>query len=277
MATFDQYLAESGRQSELDNLRRSGQYDAAKSAYERGGSFGTSPNGFSSVLDSVKSSITGALQPVIDKIQGQSPAITQAYSGARTTLQNQKTSLNDRYQKLLQDIRNTGKKQVDSATKTTNTELARRGVSGDSTLAQQEIQNTVNPIEDTTTAQINQANAAQSGDEANLANAIAQLAIGEQGAQGNILSQVAQLLSGGINQSVGLAGNLYSNQIASENARYQTPEQQLYSQLQNQALQQQIGQNQQLAPLQLQQLEAQIAKLKKSGNTLSDEQLDTLW
>lgn len=34
--TFDQYMAETGRQSELDQLRRTGQYETAKSNYESG-------------------------------------------------------------------------------------------------------------------------------------------------------------------------------------------------------------------------------------------------
>lgn len=38
--TFDQYLAESGRQSELDTLRKEGKYDRAKSEYESSGSYG---------------------------------------------------------------------------------------------------------------------------------------------------------------------------------------------------------------------------------------------
>jgi hypothetical protein len=41
MATFDQFYAESGRQSELDQLRASGLYDQAKAKWEAGGGGGS--------------------------------------------------------------------------------------------------------------------------------------------------------------------------------------------------------------------------------------------
>lgn len=41
MATFDQYMAGSGQQSTLDELRRTGQYDAAASAWSSGGNYGS--------------------------------------------------------------------------------------------------------------------------------------------------------------------------------------------------------------------------------------------
>lgn len=46
--TFDQFLAESGQQSTLDELRRTGKYDQALQAYNAGGSSGMSISGSSS-------------------------------------------------------------------------------------------------------------------------------------------------------------------------------------------------------------------------------------
>lgn len=45
MKTFDQYMAESGRQSELDSLRASGQEGAARAQYESSGSYGGGGSG----------------------------------------------------------------------------------------------------------------------------------------------------------------------------------------------------------------------------------------
>jgi len=67
MPTFDQSYAESGRQSELDALRRSGQYDAAKAAWESGISGGDYNATYDQVLKQLEGNVNeyiGALQKV---------------------------------------------------------------------------------------------------------------------------------------------------------------------------------------------------------------------
>lgn len=273
--TFDQFYAESGRQSELDDLRRSGRYDQAKASYEQGGSsFSGGNQNFGSILDQVKSSITGALDPIVNQIKGQAPAITEAYQGAKNTLQTQKSSLAGKYQQLLNDIRNTGQQKVNTQTVTTNDELARRGITSDSTSARQELSRNLDPIQQTIQSQTAQATQLQGEEEQALANAIANLGIQEQQAQGGILSQVAQLLSGGVNQATGLAGNIYSQMQSQQ----QTPQQISYQDLQNQLLQQQLSQSQAIAPLELQKIQAEVQKLLKGGSkSISLDALESLW
>lgn len=66
MKSFDAYMAESGQQSTLDNLRQSFQYDAAKAQYEKtgsyGGSTGSSPSGGSPRVDYVEGVTNNLLQ-----------------------------------------------------------------------------------------------------------------------------------------------------------------------------------------------------------------------
>lgn len=281
MKSFSTYMAETGQQSVLDQLRASGQEEAAKRQYESSGFYGSggkasssggygsssgSSVNFNSILDQVKGSLSGVLNPIADQLKGQIPAIQSAYKSATDTLTTQKTSLADKYQKLLQDITNTGQQQTNTATRVTNAELARRGITGDSTAAGQEMQTVLNPIQDRITAAKNQATIAQGEEESAIANAIAQLALNQQSAEGNILTQVAQLLSGGAQTAFSGAQNIYQQLLQNEQAGKTTPAQQLYADLQNQLLQQQLSQAQSLFPLQLQQTEAEIKKLLSSLN-----------
>ena len=256
MKSFDTYMAEVGQQSTLDQLRKDMKYDEAKRQYEQQGYYGSggkqsssggygttqgSSVNFNSILDQVKSSLSGVLDPIVAQIKGQAPAISQAYGQAKTTLEGQKSSLADKYQKLLSDITNAGTQQTNTATRVTNSELARRGITGDSTAAGQEMQTVLNPIQDKVLAAKNQAVIGQGEEENSIANAIAQLALNEQSAQGGLLQQVAQLLSGGAQTATQTASNIYSQLLSGEQGQYQSPAQQLYADLQNQVLQKQVN------------------------------------
>lgn len=285
LKSFDQYMAETGRQSDLDELRRTFKYDQAKSDYERTGSFGasgsaTAPNSslnFGSILDQVKGAISSTLNPIVETIKSQSPAITQAYQGAKNVLETRKSSLGDKYQQLLNDIRNAGRTATETQTKTTNTELARRGITSDSTAASQELAASLKPIEEQTISREQQATVAQGEEESALATALANLSIAEQGAQGGILDKVASILSGGASSATGLAGNIYSQLLASEQAGKQTPAQKLYADLQNELLKQQLSSAQSTAPLELQKLQAEIKKIMSGGSGINSSILDNLW
>lgn len=60
MATYDQYMAGSGQQSTLDELRRTGQYDAARSAWEGGGT---------SSFDSYYNTAKGEIEKYIGELE----------------------------------------------------------------------------------------------------------------------------------------------------------------------------------------------------------------
>lgn len=276
-------MAETGRQSEIDSLRKNFQYDAAKKAYESSGSygsgqgntsFGSSSVNFGDILKQVQSTISGQLNPIAETLKAQQPAISQAYSTAKTTLQGAQSSLKDKYQKLLSDIKNVGTQQTNTATKTTNTELARRGITSDSTAAGQELASVLNPIQNQILAQENAATAAQGDEEQAIANAIANLGISEQSAQSGVLQQVANLLAGGVSTGTSLGGSIYSQLLGNEQANRVTETQKI----QNQLLQQQLTNAQNTAPLELQKLQAEIKKLlAPAQKTVSLDALSSLW
>jgi hypothetical protein len=68
MANYDQYMAESGRQSELDAQRRNGTYDAAKASYEGGGA---------NPYEARKTDILRGLEDDVNKYIGELQGIAQ--------------------------------------------------------------------------------------------------------------------------------------------------------------------------------------------------------
>lgn len=294
--TFDQFLSESGRQSELDDLRRTGRYDAARSQYESTGGYGSSGGGgggggnsgastgnLNSIIADVSSMVRSQYEPITKQLESIKPLISQSIQQKKTTLEGRLGSLTDRYQKLLQDITTRGKEQETTQTRITNSELAKRGITGDSTAAVQEIANVLKPIQDQSTSNIKDVDLAQKEEERGIQDAIGALP-GEQAmAEADILRQVASILAGGVNQSIGLGSTIYSTNQAQQQAQQaadrQSQETSEYRALQNRLLQQQLTQQQSLAPLQLQQLQAEIAKLTKpsSGGGLSSGALSGFW
>ncbi len=123
----------------------------------------TSPVSTSSVLDSAKQ----VRQFNIDSNQ---PAIQ--------SLEASKSPLQDRYKNLLDTIKGNQTVAENRQTVTTNNELGRRGISGDSGIAEQEITNAVNPITQAFTGQYKDASAQQGIDLSAIQNAIAQLQSG---------------------------------------------------------------------------------------------------
>lgn len=125
----------------------------------------SSSNGLStqSALDTAKS-ILGfqqeANKPIVTALQGQKPAIEQKYSD------------------LIASIKGQQQLDVNRQTLTTNNELGRRGISSDSGLYQQDLNNALLPVNVGYQGQLAGATAAQSGDLNNLALQIAQAQAG---------------------------------------------------------------------------------------------------
>lgn len=98
------------------------------------------------------------------------PAI-QSYQASKAPLQ-------DRYKALLDTIKGNQTTAENRQTLTTGNELAKRGISNDSGVYQQEQTNAVNPITQAFTGQYKDANAQQGIDMSAIDNAIAQLQTG---------------------------------------------------------------------------------------------------
>lgn len=160
MPTFDQYLAESGQQSKLDELRRTGQYDQARSQFERSGSYGSSQssggssNNFDDILKRTQQMAQQANAPIINQLQSSIPQVQQQIATQKSSLEAKKKPLQDRYQNLISELKGNQTTSENRQTVTTNNELGKRGLLPASGLAQQELTNALNPITQEYTAKI---------------------------------------------------------------------------------------------------------------------------
>lgn len=87
-----------------------------------------------------------AIQPAIKSYQDTIPEINSAYDTEAARLQGEQQPLKDRYQILLDSLKTQKTGDISAQTRITNSELAKRGITNDSTFAQQELFNTTNPI-----------------------------------------------------------------------------------------------------------------------------------
>lgn len=216
--TFDQYLAESGQQSTLDQLRKTGQYDTAKSKYESSGSYGSQPNissiqsssyaqpNFESTLSRAIEIQKQAAQPAIASLQASIPEIQKSYASQKTYAQGQVSNLESRYKTLLDSIKTNQAGAETSAIKTTSQELGRRGIVGSSGVADVAMQEAVNPIKAQYSNLLSQTGVSQEADIAAANQAIANLTNAETEATRNVNNAIAQLQSAtttaGVNQAL---------------------------------------------------------------------------
>ncbi len=130
-------------------------------------------------------------QPAIQSIQSQIPKTQQLYENQAGYLKSQQAPLEARYKSL-----------IDSITKSTQTETSqefgKRGVSTESGLYDQTLNNRLNP-------QISQLGISQGQDVSSLLNQIAQLTGQGDLAVGNLNTQIAQLQAGNAPQALSSA------------------------------------------------------------------------
>lgn len=282
---FDTYMAERGRQSELDNLRRTFQYDAAKAEYERTGQYGqggassTSPSlgNFSDILKQTQNIISSQLKPITQQLESIKPVISQAYQQKQKTLEGQLSSLSDRYQNLLDQITGRQQQETTTATRTIADELAKRGITGDSTLASQEIQRTLDPIQRYYDTQSKEVQLTKAQEEQAIKDAIANVPIEQQLAEADVLRQIASIMAGGVNQATSLGSGLFNTLTSAGLQQQQIDQSAVFNELQKQLLQQQYEQAKVTNPLEAERLQAQIDQLKKSGSSISSDVLSSLW
>lgn len=282
---FDTYMAESGRQSELDKLRRTFQYDAAKAEYERSGRYGDSARSsstpsmgnFSDILKQTQNLISSQLQPITQQLESIKPVISQAYQQKQKTLERQLSSLSDRYQNLLDQITGRQQQETTTATRTTADELAKRGITGDSTLASQEIQRALDPIQRYYDTQSKEVQLTQAQEQQAIQDAIANVPIEQQLAEADVLKQIASIMAGGVNQATSLGSGLFNTLTSAGLQQQQIDQSSVFNELQKQLLQQQLDQAKVTNPLEADRLRAQIAQLNRSGSSISSDALRSLW
>jgi len=217
MPTFDQYMAETGQQSKLDELRKNFQYDTAKSQYESGG-YSTPSSSSSSTgnfQDIVKQSLEMQKQanaPAIQSLQASIPEISQSFATQKQQVEQQIEPLKQRYQSLLADVTGRAKASEEAQTRITSGELGKRGIVGSSTLAQQEIQSAVEPIRSGARGAITEIGLGQEQGLQSLQNTLAGLTTSEVEQKRAVQNAIAQLEAGGGQTAVQNALALLQNQ-----------------------------------------------------------------
>lgn len=148
--TFDQYLAESGQQNTLDELRRNFQYDKAKAQYESSGGYGSgSSGGVQSVQDIMNQMYEQQkkyTEPAIATIKAQEPKIQEVYGGIKNRLQAEVDPLKTRYNQLLAQVTGNQQEETQRVQGATNRELGLRGLTGESGLYNTTMNEALSPV-----------------------------------------------------------------------------------------------------------------------------------
>lgn len=241
LSKTDRNPIQESRYKELLAQQGSGSYS--------GGSIGPQ----SSFEDTLKRTIELSQQankPAVDSLQASIPEQSAKFAQQRTQLEAEKQPLKDRYQSLLAQIKGNQKVSEDRQFVTTNNELGKRGISGDSTLAQQEITNALNPITQQYTGLYTDTGLAQESDLRSLVNQIANSSTTETEANRLVQNAIAQLQAGGAQSGINLGSNLFQfntaqntqQELARQQAAFQS--QQLTAQQQQNAIDNAIKQQQ---------------------------------
>lgn len=182
-----------------------------------------------------------ANQPAIQSLQGQIPETQAKYAQTRTQLQSQQPSIEQRYQNLLDQVKGNQQIAENRQTLTTNNELGRRGITGSSGIAQQEITNAVNPITQQYTGMAKDTSLAREDSLKQLQDQIANLTPQETADTRAINNAIAQLQSGAASQGIGQGLNLYSTNLSAQQADQARRDQQAQQAIANQLAQAQLA------------------------------------
>lgn len=182
-----------------------------------------------------------AIQPAIQSFESTRPEITQKYEQARTQLKGQQQTLTDRYKNLLDSIKNNQTTAENRQTLVTNNELGKRGITGSSTLAQQEITNAVNPITQQYTSMAKDTGIAQEDAIQNIVNQLSGLTTNETADQRAITNAIASLQSNAGQQGISQGLNLYSNNLQQQLAQQEAAQREQQQAFENQLAQMQLA------------------------------------
>jgi hypothetical protein len=215
-----------------------------------GGGSGSSTNSRSSGSSQTSSSITSfedsikralelqreAIKPAVESLRGGIPETQQAYAGARERAEAQIDPLKERYQNLLAEVKSTGQEQAQRQTRITSGELGKRGLVGSSTLAQQELESAVRPIEQSTQRLAKDVELSREEGIAGIQERLAGLTTEETQALRTIQNAIAQLQSGAAQGGIATGTSLYQTnaqqQLAQQEAQRQAEQQAIENALQ---------------------------------------------
>jgi len=201
--TMDQWYAETGRQSELDAIRRNpGGYEQAVAKYNSGG-YGQSGNTQMSQnpVDIAKQMYELAnqfRQPAISTLQAQQPGITSAYQGLSTAAAGQKPTIEQRYKDTLAEITKTTRGAAAG-------EFTQRGIPLSSNLVEQTVGSRLAP-------QIASAATQRDTNLLGVDQLLADIGMGQQTSQTSLAQAIAAIQAGASGEAISSAQNIYGQQ-----------------------------------------------------------------
>lgn len=216
--TFSQSIfgADPGK---VDALIRTN-YSTPSYSSSSGGFGGVNTSNPQSYIDSAVNAYKEANKPAIQSLQSAIPEQKTAFANERTRLQGQEGTIKDRYKNLIDSIKGNQVVAETRQTTTTNNELARRGITSDSGVFEQEMTNVLNPITQQYTGLAKDAAISQEADLKDLSSSITSLTDQESSAIRSILNNIANLESGGATSGISTGLNLFSQDRSREdNAR----------------------------------------------------------
>ena len=156
-------------------------------------------------FDSILRQFTGlanqSIAPIASQINSQISDIQSRTGQERSRLESGREPLRQRYESLIADIKGQGQESENTQTRITSGELAKRGITNTSTLAQQEIQNAVQPIRRQTQTSTGQLGAQREQDLLGLEGLISQLLGQESQAVGGLRGNLANLQSSALSNA----------------------------------------------------------------------------
>lgn len=190
----------------------------------------TSGTDYSSILKSSQEAAKAAIEPAVEALKSSLTTTQNKYSTLASQAAAGSTSLTERYNSLIDELKSKGTQSEQAQTKVTAGELGKRGIPLTSTLAQQEITNAVQPITSETASNIKSVGLAREDALGSLANTITNLGITGQEAEDAINTAIAQLYSGASSDAVSNALSLYqTNQNAAYNQSAQDLQKLIYN------------------------------------------------
>lgn len=187
---------------------------------------GSSGSGFASVdpAQTIRAAIDAmkeANKPAVESLQASIPETQAKYQQTRDQLTASQAPLEQRYKDLLDSIKGNQQVAENRQTLTTNNELGKRGISGSSGIAQQEMTNALNPITQQYTGLQKETGLAREESIRGLQNQIANLTPQETSDMRAIQNMIGQLSSGAGQAGLSAGMNLYSTNLGAQQAETQ--------------------------------------------------------
>jgi len=88
-----------------------------------------------------------AIKPAVTSLESSRPEVNTAFDTRAAQVEASKNPLKERYQKIIDDIKGSTQSQVSDTTRVASQEFGKRGITGSSTFAQEEILRRTQPIE----------------------------------------------------------------------------------------------------------------------------------